>query len=62
MNSATGALKTVANSMNVATDALKTIGASNTAVAASIDAAANALLRATNAFEEIREDRVRANS
>ena len=49
MNAATDALKTVANSMDAATDALKTIGASNTAVAASVDAAANALVRATAA-------------
>ncbi len=59
MDTATDAIKSVANSMEAATDALKTVRASAAAVAASIDAAANVLVRVAVAFEEIREDRLR---
>lgn len=61
MNAATDALKTGANSMDAATDALKSVRASNGAVVASVEAAVNALIRVAAAFEEIREDRLRAN-
>ena len=41
-----------------AVDALKTVTASNAVVVASIDAAANALVRAATALEEVRESRL----
>ena len=44
--------------LEAAVDALRTVSASNAVVVASIDAAANALVRAATALEEVREDRL----
>ena len=61
LDTAVDALKTLVNSVEATRDALKTVSASNAIVVANIDAAANALVRATTALEEIREDRLRSN-
>ena len=61
LDTAVDALKTLVNSVEATRDALKTVSASNAMVVANIDAAANALVRATAAMEEIREARIRAS-
>ena len=49
-------LNTAVDSLNAAVDALKIVGTANNAVAASIDAAAKALVRASAALEDLRDD------
>ena len=61
LNIAADALKTATNSIESASDSLKNISASNELVVSHIDRAANALVRAVAAMEEIREARIRDN-
>ena len=58
---AADALKTASNSIESASDSLKNLRASNDLVISHIDRAANALVRAAVAMEEIREDRLRSS-